>query len=131
MKKRLYLIGLFILVGVGLFACLYQSSKGVQDVPQHSIESPGDIQVWSIPEFEVWMNAKLAEYEKLVELSSKTYYEKNDEGVYVAREWTQKDIDMYRKLWDEQLQKMKDGYIFTKPIEDGDMVGMFAPGVLN
>ena len=131
MRKVLYLVVLLILVGVNVFVYAHLNSKSIQDTPHRDLASSEDIPVWNVSEFEIWMNEKLAEYQELVEVSSKTYYEKNNEGIYVAREWTQKDVDMYRELWDEQLQMMKDGYIFTKPIDNERMVGMFASDCLN
>ena len=109
------------------------SSTPVSANPEETAQTnaSSDVQVWTIEEFEAWMNEKLAEYQSLVNQQSKSYYEKNTDGVYVTRVWTQNDVEEYRKSWEAQLQRMKEGYVYTKPIDGTNLVGVFEPGILN
>lgn len=86
-----------------------------------------EITTWSVEEFEEWMTEKIAECQKLVEQASKSFYYKNEEGIYVAREWRQSDVDVLEEIWKEQLDKMKAGYVYTKNEEANGIVGMYGP----
>ena len=84
-------------------------------------------EIWSVEEFEEWMTEKIAECQKLVEQASKSFYYKNEEGIYVAREWRQSDVDVLEEIWKEQLDKMKARYVYTKNEEANGIVGMYGP----
>ncbi|MBQ8620022.1 MAG: hypothetical protein IJ418_21290 [Clostridia bacterium] len=132
MKKQICIIVLLLCMLIA-FLMLKISSTPVSENPEVTVQTnaSSDVQVWTIEEFEAWMDEKLAEYQSLVDQQSKSYYEKNIDGVYVTRVWTQNDVEEYRKSWKEQLQRMKEGYVYTKPIDGTNLVGVFEPGILN
>lgn len=103
----------------------------VEDIPG---ENNSTLEFWEIVEFEDWMEQQRAENQKLADSGDKSFYEKNADGNYICREWTQKDVDALYAEWQEQLALMKQGYRFTKSIvfSDGSMiVGVFDPETRN
>jgi len=103
----------------------------VEDMPG---ENNSTLEFWEIVEFEDWMEQQRAENQKLADSGDKSFYEKNADGNYICREWTQKDVDALYAEWQEQLALMKQGYRFTKSIvfSDGSMiVGVFDPETRN
>jgi hypothetical protein len=98
----------------------------VEDVP--GVENGNPLEFWEIKEYEKWMKQQHAENQKLADSGDKSFYEKDADGDYVCRKWTQKDVDDLYAEWQEQLDLMKQGYRFTKPIinsENGSLVGVF------
>lgn len=103
----------------------------VEDMPG---ENNSTLEFWEIVEFEDWMEQQRAENQKLADSGDKSFYEKNADGNYICREWTQKDVDALYAEWQEQLALMKQGYRFTKSIvfSDGSMIfGVFDPETRN
>ena len=103
----------------------------VEDIPG---ENNSTLEFWEIVEFEDWMEQQRAENQKLADSGDKSFYEKNADGNYICREWTQKDVDALYAEWQEQLALMKQGYRFTKSIvfSDGSMIfGVFDPETRN
>jgi len=103
----------------------------VEDIPG---ENNSTLEFWEIVEFEDWMEQQRAENQKLADSGDKSFYEKNADGNYICREWTQKDVDALYTEWQEQLALMKQGYRFTKSIvfSDGSMIfGVFDPETRN
>ena len=100
----------------------------VESVPGD--EKDNSLEFWEIGEFETWMEQQRIEYQQLVDIGDKSFYDKDANGDYFCREWTQQDLDALYAEWQEQLGLMKQGYRFTKPIinsEDGSLVGVFGP----
>ena len=96
---------------------------------------PGDeednrLEFWEISEFETWMEQQRAEFQQLVDIGDKSFYDKDANCDYFCREWTQQDLDALYGAWQEQLDLMKQGDRFTKPMihsKDGSLVGVFGP----
>ena len=85
---------------------------------------------WRADEFESWMEKECAYYQQLADNGEKSFWYKNPDDVYVCREWTQADVDALYATWKEQLDLMRQGYQFTKPIsfdDDGVLSGVFGP----
>lgn len=132
MKKLISIVALLLCVlMVFLVVKMLYGSSEIHLPESVQATTIGGIEVWTIDEFEAWMNEKLAEYQSFADQGSNTYYEKNAEGVYVTRAWKQSDVEEFRKIWEEQLQKMKEGHVYTKPIEGTNMIGVFQPGELS
>lgn len=89
---------------------------------------------WEIAEFEAWMEQERAENQKRADIGEISFYDENEEEIYVVRAWTQEDVDTLYEGWQNQLTRMKQGYRYTKTIElsdDGYLVGEFAPDTFN
>lgn len=93
-----------------------------------------DLSFWEIDEFEAWMEEELRKNQTLADNADMSLYYKNADGDYECRAWTQEDVDTLYAQWEEQLEKMKLGYRYTKDIEvpgGGIMGGVFSPGALD
>lgn len=84
---------------------------------------------WGIGEYESWIEQQRAKNQALADSGSKSFYTKDSDGVYVRREWAQKDVDALYSEWQKQLALMKKGYHFTKTISLPD--GGLLAGALN
>ncbi len=114
-------------------------SNTVSDIPKTSAEAPRtpndsnnyvQLEYWSIDEFELWMEQQHEENQRLADSHDKSFYDKDVNGDYYCREWTQEDVDALYTEWQEQLELMKQGYQFTKSIPysiDGVISGVFGP----
>jgi hypothetical protein len=139
-----------ILLGAVLAAAMLLSVSGLAFAANAASTSPnsanGDVEVrtdlapggkaadqpefWQADEFESWMEQERAYYQQLADNGEKSFWYKNADDVYVCREWTQADVDALYATWKEQLDLMRQGYQFTKPIEATDgglLVGGFQP----
>lgn len=139
-----------ILLGAVLAAAMLLSISGLAFVANAANTSPnsanGDVEVrtnlapggksadqsefWQADEFESWMEQERTYYQQLADNGEKSFWYKNADDVYVCREWTQADVDALYATWKEQLDLMRQGYQFTKPVEatdDGLLVGGFLP----
>ncbi len=97
-------------------------------------ENNNPLDFWEIDEFEKWMEQQHAKNQELANSGDKSFYEKNTDGNYICREWTQKDVDALYMKWQEQIALMKQGYHFTKSItlpDGGVLVGTFDPETWN
>lgn len=106
----------------------YEEQFVVQSTPNDS--DYAQLEYWSIAEFEIWMEQQHEENQRLADNHDKSFYEKDVNGDYYCREWTQEDVDVLYAEWQEQLGLMKQGYQFTKPIpysDDGVISGVFGP----
>ncbi len=100
----------------------------VQSTPNNS--DYDQLEYWSIDEFEIWMEQQHEENQHLADIHDKSFYDKDVNGDYYCREWTQEDVDALYTEWQEQLELMKQGYQFTKSIPysiDGVISGVFGP----
>ena len=89
-----------------------------------------NIEFWTEEEFLVWMEKEHKRIQDLADKHDCSYYEKNENDVWVPREQTQEDVDKMYAEWNEQLDKMKKGYKYTRPIilDDGAyFAGVFSP----
>ncbi len=147
MKRASILLGLFIVAGSILGNAFPANARigaprsGIKNPASefndaYVVESiPGDekdnnLEFWKISEFETWMEQQRADYQQLVDIGDKSFYDKDANGDYFCREWTQQDLDTLYGEWQEHLGLMKQGYRFTKPItnsEGGSLVGVFGP----
>ena len=139
-----------ILLGAVLAAAMLLSISGLAFTANAANTSPnsanGDVEVrtnlapggksadqsefWQADEFESWMEQERTYYQQLADNGEKSFWYKNADDVYVCREWTQADVDALYATWKEQLDLMRQGYQFTKPVEatdDGLLVGGFLP----
>lgn len=139
-----------ILLGAVLAAAMLLSISGLAFAANATNTSPssanGDVEVrtnlapggksadqsefWQADEFESWMEQERTYYQQLADNGEKSFWYKNADDVYVCREWTQADVDALYATWKEQLDLMRQGYQFTKPIEATDgglLVGGFLP----
>lgn len=101
----------------------------VQSTPNDS-DNYVQLEYWSIDEFENWMEQQYEENQRLADSHDKSFYDKDMNGDYYCREWTQEDVDALYTEWQEQLELMKQGYQFTKSIPysiDGVISGVFGP----
>lgn len=153
MKFKSFLLMLVFVMGVTLTVYGISESPQKGDVPlklkgngsivsndKYLVESvPGDendstIEFLEIDEFEEWMEQQHVENQRFVENGDKSFYEKDVNGDYICREWTQKDADALYEGWKAQLAQMKKGYHFTKTIilpDGGGLVGEFDPETWN
>lgn len=89
---------------------------------------------WTIEEYKVCMEQQRSIYQELANKSDLSFYEKNSDGNYVCREWTQDDVDSLYSQWKDQLNLMDKGYHFTKPIDLPDrafLAGAIDPETWN
>lgn len=106
----------------------YEEQFVVEGTPNDS--DYAQLEYWSIAEFEIWMEQQHEKNQSLADNHDKSFYEKDVNGDYYCREWTQEDVDALYADWQEQLGLMKQGYQFTKPIpysDDGVISGVFGP----
>lgn len=85
------------------------------------------LEFWKIDEFEKWMEQEKEVYQKLVNDGRQKFYDSESNQ---WRSWTQQDIDDLYAIWQKQLERMKQGYQYTKEIElpNGTvMTGSFEP----
>lgn len=87
-----------------------------------------NIEFWPEEEFLVWMEEDHKRIQDLADKHDCSYYERNENDVWVPREWTQEDVDKMYAEWNEQLDKMKKGYKYTRPIILDD--GAYFAGIL-
>lgn len=88
------------------------------------------LEFWNVDEFETWMDLQREINQQLADNHEQSYYEKDTNGDYYPREWTQEDVDRLYAEWQEHLELMKQGYQFTKPFicDDGAwLAGAFLP----
>jgi hypothetical protein len=93
-------------------------------------KSVDQLEFWQADEFEIWMEQQHEENQRLADNHDKSFYDKDANGDYYCREWTQEDVDTLYDQWHEQLVLMKEGYQFTKQIpfdDDGVISGVFGP----
>ena len=115
------------------------SGQATSDMPPNGNCLPGgpseiQPQYWEIDEFEAWMNQQHEQIQKLADNQDKSFYDKDANGTYVCREWTQEDVDNLYKIWKDQLALMKEGYRFTKfaELSEGGIIsGAFDPETWN
>ena len=86
-----------------------------------------EFEFWEIDEFEKWMEQEKIVYQQLADNGRQRCYdsETNQWGT-----WTQQDADELYKIWQEQLERMKQGYRYTKAIElpnGASLTGAFEP----
>lgn len=101
----------------------------VQSTPNDS-NNYVQLEYWSIEEFENWIEQQYEENQRLADSHNKSFYDKDMNGDYYCRAWTQEDVDALYTEWQEQLELMKQGYQFTKSIPcsiDGAISGVFGP----
>ena len=92
-------------------------------------KTANQLEFWQADEFESWMEQERAYYQQLADNGDKSFWYKNADDVYVCREWTQADVDALYATWKEQLDLMRQGYQFTKPVEATDG-GLLVGGLL-
>lgn len=66
-----------------------------------------NIEFWTEEEFLVWMEKEHKRIQDLADKHDCSYYERNENDVWVPREWTQEDVDKMYAERNEQLDKMK------------------------
>ena len=76
-------------------------------------KSVDQLEFWQADEFEIWMEQQHEENQRLADNHDKSFYDKDANGDYYCREWTQEDVDTLYDQWHEQLDLMKEGYQFT------------------
>lgn len=141
-KNLLKVTTLVLLSSLALSACsaktTHSESPNVMAENSGLSASDGDSSIqsdfWEIAEFEEWMEQQRSQNQKLADSKDKSFYYKDDKGNYVSREWTQEDVDSLYKSWQAQLDLMKEGYKFTKPIyltDGGFLAGAFDPETWN
>lgn len=142
MKVQNALTLLFLSMALILTACKAENTVDTKaiEIPPDKEETvvksaPDDsgleqLEYWDIDEFEIWMEQQHEENQRLADSHDKSFYDKDANGDYYCREWTQEDVDMLYNQWQEQLALMKEGYQFTKQIpfdDDGVISGVFGP----
>ena len=123
----------FILISVCIFG--ENVVSGNLTILQYGYSEPSsveqiNIEFWTEEDFLVWMEEEHKRIQDLADKHDCSYYEKNENDIWVPRKWTQKDVDEMYAEWNEQLDKMKRGYKYTRPIilDDGAYFsGVFSP----
>ena len=84
---------------------------------------------WTVDGFKNWMEQQRDANQKLADKADKSFCEKDADGNYVYRTWTQEDVDLLYAQWQNQLKLMEEGYQFTKPIDTEN--GAFLAGAID
>lgn len=84
---------------------------------------------WTVDEFKNWMEQQRDANQELADKGDKSFCEKDADGNYVYRAWTQEDVDSLYAQWKNQLKLMEEGYQFTKPIDMEN--GAFLAGAID
>lgn len=84
------------------------------------LKNTAPVDFWSIDEFEAWMQTEKQKNQKLADAKDNSFYYKDSGGNYSCRAWSQADVDALYADWQNQLEKMKQGYHFTKTITTDD-----------
>lgn len=66
---------------------------------------------WTVDEFKNWMEQQRDANQELADKGDKSFCEKDADGNYVYRAWTQEDVDSLYAQWKNQLKLMEEGYI--------------------
>lgn len=131
--KKVLLILIFILVCIFGTHIISGNHKILIEYFECSVsccDEQINIEFWTEDEFLAWMEQEHRRIQDLADKHDCSYYEKNEDDIWVPREWTQDDVDKMYAEWNEQLDKMKKGYKYTRPIilDDGAyFAGVFSP----
>lgn len=96
------------------------TDKQILSEGTRGLRSTAPVDFWSIDEFEAWMQTEKQKNQKLADAKDNSFYYKDSSGNYSCRAWSQADVDALYADWQNQLEKMKQGYHFTKTITTDD-----------
>lgn len=142
-SKGLFLIVLVIAIGALTICALADAETVTPPDTSSSINDPHLLtggenseqpEFWTVDEFKNWMEQQRNVNQELANKGDPSFYEKDSNGDYVCRAWTQEDVDLLYAQWQKQLELMEEGYQFTKPVnmEDGAfLAGAIDPDVWN
>ena len=81
-----------------------------------------DVQWWTADEYEAWMNEQKEEMESLIGTGDGWY-----DGQGVFHEFTQESVDAMMASYQETLESIKSGVLYSKDNGDGDTCSMIPP----
>lgn len=81
-----------------------------------------NVQWWTAEEYEVWMNEQRNEMEALIGTGDGWY-----DGQGVFHEFTQESVDAMMSDYEETLENIKKGVLYSKNSGDGDTYSMIPP----
>lgn len=120
MKKKIIISALSLVVFTVAISilCVHMSKISEAAMPEEVLPLEGSIrddatEFWEYDEFASWMEEEKERYDKLVE--EKAIFHDNQTGE--DRVWTQEDVDEMYNAWIMQLELMKKGYKYMKPLE--------------
>lgn len=81
-----------------------------------------DVQWWTADEYEAWMNEQKKEMESLIGTGDDWY-----DGQGVFHEFTKESVDAMMSSYEETLESIKNGVLYSKDSGDGDTYSMIPP----